>query len=88
MYKVLSSSVQESLSDTKWSYLPSDFASVNVKKSSTIAGAFEKREDYKELKYYINDLPEFTRYAIKLVLKSDNPSFSPKIQDLRIVASI
>lgn len=87
LYKILESSSQEILSSVKWNYLP--FESENFKLSSTnaISGVFEKREDYQELKYYVNDLPEFTKYAVKIVLKSDNPVYPPKVQDCRIVAS-
>jgi hypothetical protein len=88
MYKILGSSSQENLSDIKWNYLPAHFDEIEFKRSNSISGVFEKRSEYKELKYYINDLEEFNRYAIKIILKSDNPSFSPKVQDLRVVASI
>ena len=56
-------------------------------KPDTIAAITEKQNRYRELQFYINDLPEYSQYAVKVVLKSDNPVFAPKLQDLRIVAS-
>jgi hypothetical protein len=87
MYKILESNSQELLSNVKWDYMISDNDRLNIKKSDAISGIFETREDYNELKYYINDLPDFNNYAIKIILKTDNPVYSPKIQDFRVVAS-
>ena len=55
--------------------------------SNSISGQFEKQEDYQELTYSASNLPEFTSFAIKVIMKTDNPSYVPKIQDLRAVAS-
>jgi hypothetical protein len=87
LYKILESSSQEILSTVKWNYLPFETTDFKLNSTNAISGVFEKREDYQELKYYVNDLPEFTKYAIKIVLKSDNPVYPPKVQDLRVVAS-
>ena len=87
LYKILESSSQEILSSVKWNYLPFETKDLKLTSTNAISGIFEKREDYQELKYYVNDLSEFTKYAIKIVLKSDNPVYPPKVQDLRVVAS-
>jgi hypothetical protein len=55
--------------------------------TNSISGQFEKQSDYQELIYNVANLPQFTSFAIKLVMKTDNPSYVPKIQDLRAVAS-
>lgn len=75
------------LGNVKWKELELDLVGTDFSKKDTISGVFELRKDYQELKYYINDLPEFSKYQIKLVLRSPNPVFAPKVQDLRVVAS-
>ena len=87
MYKVLESSSQELLENLKWNYLPLYTDNKKFEKPDSVAAITEKQNRYRELQFYINDLPEYTQYAVKVILKSDDPIFSPKIQDLRIVAS-
>jgi len=87
-YRILESSSQEVLSNFRWTEMPVDLLGTEFKKKDSIAGAFERREDYQEIKYYINDLPEFTKYQIKIILRSDDPVYTPKVQDIRIVASV
>jgi hypothetical protein len=55
--------------------------------ANSISGQFEKQTDYQELTFSASNLPEFTSFAIKIIMKTDNPSYVPKIQDLRAVAS-
>lgn len=55
--------------------------------SNSISGQFEKQTDYQELIYSVSNLPQFSSFAIKIIMKTDNPSYVPKIQDLRAVAS-
>ena len=86
-YRILEVSSQEVLGNVKWKELELDLVGTDFSKKDTISGVFELRKDYQELKYYINDLPEFSKYQIKLVLRSPNPVFAPKVQDLRVVAS-
>jgi len=38
-------------------------------------------------RYTSSDLPEFSSFAVKVVMKSVDPSYVPKIQDIRAVAS-
>jgi len=52
-----------------------------------IAGYIENQKAYKEYKYSVNNLQEFTSFAVKIVMRSSNPVFVPKIQDIRVVAS-
>jgi len=54
---------------------------------NTISSVVEKQESYQELEYSVSDLPEFSSFGIKIVMKSDNPAYVPKIQDMRAVAS-
>ena len=54
---------------------------------NSISGITEKQSSYQELSYSVEDLPEFSSFAVKLIMKSRNPAYVPKIQDLRAVAS-
>ena len=52
-----------------------------------ISGLFEKQDSYQELPFSVSNLPEFTSFAVKIIMESDNPAYVPKVQDLRAVAS-
>jgi hypothetical protein len=54
---------------------------------SAISGLFEKQESYKEYKYSVSNLNDFSSFAVKIVMKAANPCYIPKIQDARIVAA-
>jgi len=86
-YRTLEASNQEVLENIKWRELILDPIGTNFVRKDTISGVFELRNDYQELKYYVNDLAEFTKYQVKVVLRSDDPVFAPKVQDLRVVVS-
>jgi len=89
-YKIRESSSSVNFEDANW--IPfnldgnPDFANI-ASPSNSISGQFEKQEDYQELQFSASDLPEFTSFAIKVIMKTDNPAYVPKIQDLRAVAS-
>ena len=87
-YRTLESSSQENLSTFKWEEMDLDLVGVEFKKSDTISGVFESQNNYQELKFFVNELIPFTKYQIKIVLKSNDPVFAPKVQDLRVVASV
>ena len=90
LYKIKPSSVQVNFDDINWEYFNED-GSPDVKvlanPGNSISGQFEKQEYYQELRYSVSNLPEFTSFAIKLIMKTDDPAYVPKIQDLRAVAS-
>lgn len=54
---------------------------------NTISAVLEKQSSYQDIKYSVSDLPEFSSFAIKIVMKGVDPAFVPKIQDIRAVAS-
>ena len=90
LYRIKKSSSQENFEDIEWVY----FNGTGVPDTDTIAtsensisGITEKQSSYQELTYSVEDLPEFSSFAVKVVMKSRNPAFVPKIQDLRAVAS-
>lgn len=88
MYRILEVSTQDVLSNLKWVEMSLDVSTLNFKKKDSISGIFESQKDYQQYKFFVNDLPEFTKYQVKIVLRSSDPVFSPKVQDIRIVASI
>jgi len=90
LYKIKKSSSQENFEDIEWVYFnESGNPDVDVIATSenSISGISEKQSSYQELSYSIDNLPEFSSFAIKIVMKSSNPAFVPKVQDLRVVAS-
>jgi hypothetical protein len=90
LFRYKESSSQESFDVIEYQYfngtgLP-DFDIVATAEN-TISSITEKQSSYQELEYSVSDLPEFSSFGIKIVMKSDNPAFVPKIQDMRAVAS-
>ena len=90
LYRIKKSSSQENFEDIEWVY----FNSTGVPDKDTIAtsensisGITEKQSSYQELSYSVEELPEFSSFAVKVIMKSRNPAYVPKIQDLRAVAS-
>lgn len=81
---------QNVFNDTEW--IPFNMAGnpdieVVPSNDSAISGLFEKQESYKEHKYSVSNLSEFSSFAVKIVMKASNPCYIPKIQDARIVAA-
>jgi len=53
---------------------------------SIIPRGFHLPQDYIDLLTKEN-LPEFSSFAVKIVMKTSDPAYVPKIQDVRAVAS-
>ena len=90
LYKIKLSSSQSNFDDIDWKYFNADGSPDNrdlAKPANSISGQFEKQDYYQELKYSVANLPEFTSFAIKIVMKTNDPVYVPKIQDIRAVAS-
>jgi hypothetical protein len=90
LYKIKKSSSQENFEDIEWQYfngtgIPDN--EVIASSENSISGITEKQSSYQELSYSEENLPEFSSFAIKVVMKSSNPAFVPKVQDIRAVAS-
>ncbi len=89
-YKIKEASSAINFDDTNW--VPfnidgnPDFE-ILASATNSISGQFEKQTDYQELSYSVSDLPEFTSFSVKIVMRSENPAYVPKVQDLRAVAS-
>ena len=90
LYRTKKSSSQENFEDIEWiEFNGTGLPDVDIIASAenSISGITEKQSSYQELTYSVDDLPEFSSFAIKVVMKTSNPAFVPKIQDLRAVAS-
>ena len=90
LYKVKPEASQQKFDDLNWEYFNNNGASdddVIATAENSISGQFESQAAYQELKFSKEDLPDFSSFAIKIVMKSDNPAYVPKIQDMRAVAS-
>ena len=87
-YKRASS--QENFEDSEWFYFneggePDDLVIASAE--NTISSVVEKQSSYQDLKYSVSGLPEFSSFAIKIVMKGVDPAYVPKIQDVRAVAA-
>ena len=71
-----------------WAY-SSDSLRLSISNTSenTISGIVEKQSSYQDLKYSVSKLPEYSSFAIKIVMTGVDPSYVPKIQDIRAVAA-
>ena len=89
LYKYKRASSQENLDDIDWIYFNGNGqpdSSEIATPENTISSVVEKQSSYQDLKYSVSDLPEFSSFAIKIVMKSVDPAYVPKIQDIRAVA--
>ncbi len=89
-YKFKKASSQENFEDIDWIYFntkgePDVFEIASSE--NTISGIVEKQSSYQDLKYSVKNLPEYSSYAIKIVMMGVDPSYVPKIQDIRAVAA-
>jgi hypothetical protein len=90
LYKIKELSSQVNFDDIEWKYFNESGEPDNDDIASfknVISGQIEEQSSYQEFKYSISNLPKFNSFAIKLVMKTSDPSYIPKIQDIRAVAS-
>ena len=90
LYRYKKSSSQETFENIEWEYFNATGLPDTTQyptSENTISGIVEKQSAYQELKYSVQNLPEFSSFGIKIVMRSDDPVYVPKIQDLRTVAS-
>lgn len=89
-YKFKKASSQENFDDIDWIYFnkkgePDTYEIATSE--NTISGIVEKQSAYQDLKYTASNLPEYSSFAIKIVMKGVDPAYVPKIQDIRAVAA-
>ena len=90
-YKIKPASSQQNFDDINWEYFNGtggpDQENEIATSENSISGQFEKQSSYQELRYTEENLTEFSSFAVKIVMKTDDPAYVPKVQDLRAVAS-
>jgi hypothetical protein len=90
LYRYKSASSQSNFEDLDWIYFNGD-GSPDIKvipsSDNIISGYLESQNSYKEYKFSVSSLPEFSSFAVKIVMRSSQPVFVPKVQDIRIVAA-
>jgi hypothetical protein len=90
LYRYKKASSQENFEDIDWIYFNQDGQPDTLEiatSENTISSTTEKQSSYQEFKYSVSNLPEFSSFAVKIVMKSVDPAYVPKIQDIRAVAS-
>ena len=90
LYRFKKASSQENFEDIDWIFFntsgePDVFEIATSE--NTISGIVEKQSSYQDLKYSASDLPEYSSFAIKIVMTGTDPSYVPKVQDIRAVAA-
>ena len=89
-YKYKKASSQENFEDIDWIYFNTsgepDVFDIATSEN-TISGIVEKQSSYQDLKYSVSKLPEYSSFAIKIVMSGVDPSYVPKVQDIRAVAA-
>ena len=90
LYKFKKSSSQENFEDINWIYFNEDGRPDSLEiatPENTISAVVEKQSSYQDITYSVSNLPEFSSFAVKIVMKGIDPAFVPKIQDIRAVAA-
>ncbi len=91
LYKTKLLASQENFNDIDWEYFNDnggpDNKDIIATSENSISGQYEKQSSYQELRYTVDSLKDFSSFAVKIVMKTSDPSYVPKIQDMRAVAS-
>ncbi len=90
MYKTKRASQQVFFKEINWTYFNTTGVpdkTVSPSTGTNFSPITESEEDFKEYSFTINGLKDFNSFAIKVVLKSRNPSMPPRIRDLRAIAT-
>jgi hypothetical protein len=91
LYKYKLASSQYNFDDLDWNYFNDDGNpdnAVTPSSDNVVSGYLENQTSYKEYKFSVSNLSEFSSFAVKIIMRSSQPVFVPKIQDARIVASL
>jgi len=90
LYKFKKASSNENFEDIDWEYFNGtgqpDSLEIATPENS-ISSVIEKQESYQDITYSVAELPEFSSFAVKIVMKGTDPAYVPKIQDIRAVAA-
>ena len=83
LYKTKPEASQQKFDDISWTYFNEDGSSDNdviATAQNSISGQYESQSAYQELSFTVSDIPDFSSFAIKIVMKSDNPLMSPRFR--------
>ena len=90
MYKTKRASQQVFFKEINWTYFNTTGVpdkTISPSTGTNFSPTTESEEDFKEYSFTIDGLKDFNSFAIKVVLKSRNPSMPPRIRDLRAIAT-
>jgi len=90
LYKFKNASSQENFDDIDWIYFNEDGQPDSLEIASpenSASGVLEKQSAYQDITYSVAELPEFSSFAIKIIMKGKDPTIVPKVQDIRAVAA-
>ncbi len=91
MYKIKRASQQIFFSEINWNYF-NEYGESDVVVTPTTGTNFspttEDSSDFKEYSFTVDNLNEFSSFAIKIVMRSRNPAMPPRIRDIRAIATI
>ena len=90
LYKFKKASSNENFEDIDWIYFNENGQPDKLEiatPENSISSVIEKQESYQDITYSVADLPEFSSFAIKIVMKGNDPAYVPKVQDIRAVAA-
>ena len=90
LYKFKKASSQENFEDIDWVLFNGNGQPDILELATTentISSVVEKQSSYQDLKYSVSDIEEYSSFAVKIVMLGVDPSFAPKIQDIRAVAA-
>ena len=76
--------------DEESSGLADDSDSIEIDDTDILDPSIENLDSYKDYKFTIEDLPQFDKFAVKIIMKmntSKGPAFVPKIEDFRCIAT-
>ena len=90
MFKTKRASQQVFFNEINWNYFNmngSPDVSVAPSTGTNFSATTESESDFKEYSYTVDGLKDFNSFAIKVIMKSRNPSMPPRIRDLRAIAT-
>ena len=90
MFKTKRASQQIFFNEINWNYFNRNGTpdvTISPSTGTNFSPTTESEADFKEYTYTVNGLKDFNSFAIKVIMKSRNPSMPPRIRDLRAIAT-
>ena len=91
LYKIKPDGNAAEFNSLKWQYFNStgysdNYSTVSPVSTKTLSPSVEDLSSYLEYKYTASNLPSFKSFAVKIVFLTSNPTLSPRLEDLRVIA--